>query len=238
MSIRPPVLVFDLDGTLADTAHDLIGALNMLLRREGLSPVALETARPLVGAGARALIERGFARQGAPLDGPRTDPLVRDFLVHYEAHIADESRLFPGALAALDRFKAAGFHLAVCTNKPEALARLLLEKLSAADRFAAICGRGSFPMHKPDPRTLWLTIDAANGDPRRAVMVGDSKTDIDTARAAGTPSVAVDFGYTDTPVAAFSPDRVISHFDELWDAVASLDAALFAASPPARSSIS
>ncbi|MGJ0621506.1 MAG: phosphoglycolate phosphatase [Methylocystis sp.] len=231
MTIRPPVLVFDLDGTLADTAHDLIGALNMLLRREGLSPVPLETARPLVGAGARALIERGFARQGAPLDAARADALVRDFLVHYEAHIADESRLFPGALAALDRFKAAGFRLAVCTNKPEALARLLLEQLSAADRFAAICGRGSFPMHKPDPRTLWLTIEAADGDLRRAVMVGDSKTDIDTARAAGTPSVAVDFGYTDTPVAAFSPDRVISHFDELWDAVASLDAALFAPSP-------
>jgi phosphoglycolate phosphatase len=238
MMIRPPVLVFDLDGTLADTAHDLIGALNALLAREGLSPVALEAARPLVGAGARALIERGFARQGAPLDSMRTDALVRDFLLHYEAHIADDSRLFPGALAALDRFKAAGFRLAVCTNKPEALARLLLQKLSAADRFAAICGRGSFPMHKPDPRTLWLTIEAADGDLRRAVMVGDSKTDIDTARAAGTPSVAVDFGYTDTPVAAFSPDRVISHFDELWDAVASLDAALFAAAPPARSSIS
>lgn len=233
MTIRPPVLVFDLDGTLADTAHDLIGALNALLLREGLSPVALEAARPLVGAGARALIERGFARQGAPLDSERTDALVRDFLVRYEAHIADESRLFPGALAALDRFKAAGFRLAVCTNKPEALARLLLQRLSAADRFAAICGRGSFPTHKPDPNTLWLTIEAADGDPRRAVMVGDSKTDIDTARAAGTPSVAVDFGYTDTPVAAFSPDRVISHFDELWDAVASLDAALFEA--PARS---
>lgn len=234
MTTRPPVLVFDLDGTLADTAHDLIGALNMLLAREGLPPVELESARPLVGAGARALIERGFARQGAPLNGPRTDALVRDFLLHYEAHIADESRLFPGALAALDRFKTAGFRLAVCTNKPEALARLLLEKLSAADRFAAICGRGSFRMHKPDPRMLWLTIEAADGDPRRAVMVGDSKTDIDTARAAGTPSVAVDFGYTDTPVQAFAPDRVISHFDELWEAVASLNAALFAAAPQAN----
>ncbi|MBG0800967.1 phosphoglycolate phosphatase [Methylocystis sp. H4A] len=227
MTARFPVLVFDLDGTLADTAYDLIGTLNVLLMREGLTPLALEAGRPLVGAGARALIERGFAHQGAPLDPERAEGLVRDFLVYYEAHIADESRLFPGALAALDRFKAAGFRLAVCTNKPEELARLLLQKLSAADRFAAICGRGSFPMHKPDPRTLWLTVEAADGDPRRAVMVGDSKTDIDTARAAGTPSVAVDFGYTDTPVAALSPDRVISHFDELWDAVASLEEALF-----------
>jgi len=231
MATRPPCLVFDLDGTLVDTAHDLIGALNVLLTRERLAPLALADARPLVGAGARALIERGFACQGAPLEAARADALVRDFLAHYEAHIADESRFFPGALAALDRFQAAGFRLAVCTNKPEALARLLLQKLSAADRFAAICGRGSFPMHKPDPRTLWLTIDAAEGDARRAVMVGDSRTDIDTARAAGTPAVAVDFGYTDTPVAALSPDRVISHFDELWDAVASLDDALFPAAP-------
>ena len=109
--------------------------------------------------------------------------------------------------------------LAVCTNKPERLARLLLDKLDVADPFAAICGRGTFPMHKPDPRTLMLTIEAAGGDPRRALMVGDSKTDIDTARNAGAPVVAVDFGYTDTPVrGAWRPDRVISHFDELWEA--------------------
>ncbi|MGD9544353.1 MAG: HAD family hydrolase [Methylocystis sp.] len=233
MMARSPTLVFDLDGTLADTAHDLIGALNLLMAREGLEPLAVADARALVGAGARALIERGFACRGAPLGPKRAEALMRDFLAYYEAHIADESRLFPGALAALDRFRAAGFRLAVCTNKPEGLARLLLEKLSAADRFAAICGRGSFPVFKPDPRALWLTIEAADGDPRRAVMIGDSKTDIDTARAAGAPSVAVDFGYTDTPVAAFSPDRVISHFDELWDAVASLNAAKLQRAPQA-----
>ncbi|WP_424363836.1 HAD family hydrolase [Methylocystis parvus] len=218
MTQRAPILVFDLDGTLADTARDLIATLNVLLAREGLPTVAPSAARSLVGAGARALIERGFAIDGAPPPPERVDPLVRDFLAHYEAHIADESILFPGALAALDRFADAGFRLAVCTNKPEPLARLLLEKLEAADRFAAICGRGTFPMHKPDPRTLELTIEAAGGDPRRAVMVGDSKTDIDTAKNAGAPVVAVDFGYTDIPVAKLSPDRVISHFDELWAA--------------------
>jgi phosphoglycolate phosphatase len=218
MTQRPPILVFDLDGTLADTARDLIATLNVLLARDGLPRVAPQAARSLVGAGARALIERGFAANGAPPPPERVDLLVRDFLVHYEAHIADESTLFPGALAALDRFADAGFRLAVCTNKPEPLARLLLEKLGAADRFAAICGRGTFPMHKPDPRTLDLTIEAAAGDPRRAVMVGDSKTDIDTAKNAGAPVVAVDFGYTEIPVAALAPDRVISHFDELWAA--------------------
>ncbi len=218
MTQRPPILIFDLDGTLADTAGDLIATLNVLLAREGLPTVARSAARSLVGAGARALIERGFALNGAPLAPERLDPLVADFLAHYEARIAEESALFPGARAALERFSGAGFRLAVCTNKPERLARLLLEKLEIDDRFAAICGRGTFPMHKPDPRTLTLTIEAAAGDPRRAVMVGDSKTDIDTARAAGAPVVAVDFGYTETPVAALAPDRVISHFDDLWGA--------------------
>lgn len=218
MTQLPPILVFDLDGTLADTARDLIATLNVLLVREGLPTVAPAAARSLVGAGARALIERGFAVRGEPPPAERVDPLVRDFLAHYEAHIADESELFPGALAALDRFADAGFRLAVCTNKPEPLARLLLGKLGAADRFSAICGRGTFPMHKPDPRTFDLTVEAAGGDPRRAVMVGDSRTDIDTAKAAGAPVVAVDFGYTEIHVSEFGPDRVISHFDELWGA--------------------
>lgn len=213
-----PILVFDLDGTLADTACDLIGTLNVLLAREGLPPVAPTAARSLVGAGARALIERGFALHNASLSPARIEPLVEDFLAHYEAHIADETRLFPGARAALERFGSAGFRLAICTNKPERLARLLLDRLAVADHFDAICGRGSFPIHKPDPQMLHLTVAAAGGDPARTIMVGDSRTDVDTARNAGAPVIAVDFGYTEVPVAALGPDRVISHFDELWQA--------------------
>ena len=130
--------------------------------------------------------------------------------------------LFPGARAALDRFRDAGFRLAICTNKPERLARLLIERLAVADRFDAICGRGSFPVHKPDPQMLHLTVAMAGGDPARMIMVGDSRTDVDTARNAGAPVIAVDFGYTDTPVAALGPDRIISHFDELWAAAQEL----------------
>jgi phosphoglycolate phosphatase len=217
-----PTLVFDLDGTLADTASDLIGTLNLLLAREGLAAVAPEEARSLVGAGARALIERGFALRQAPLPTDVIDQLVADFLTHYETHIADETRLFPGAQSALERFRDAGYRLAICTNKPERLARLLLNRLAIADSFDAICGRGSFPVHKPDPQMLHLTVIAAGGDPARALMIGDSRTDIDTARNAGTPVIAVDFGYTDTPVATMGPDRIISHFDELWAAVQDL----------------
>lgn len=217
-----PILVFDLDGTLADTARDLTATLNVLLRREGLPAVAPAAARDLVGAGAQALIERGFALHNAALSPERIQPMVADFLSHYEAHIADETCLFPGARAALDRFRDAGFRLAICTNKPERLARLLIERLAVADRFDAICGRGSFPVHKPDPQMLHLTVAMAGGDPARMIMVGDSRTDIDTARNAGAPVIAVDFGYTDTPVAALGPDRIISHFDELWAAAQEL----------------
>lgn len=221
-SSPPPILVFDLDGTLADTARDLIGTLNVLLAREGLPAVAPEAARALVGAGARALIERGFDLHKAPLPATRIEPLVTDFLALYEAHIADETRLFPGAYKALNRFREAGFRLAICTNKPERLARLLLDRLAVADHFDAICGRGSFPVHKPDPQMLHLTVAAAGGDLTRAIMVGDSCTDVETARNAGVPVIVVDFGYTEAPVATLGPDRIISHFDELWAAAAGL----------------
>lgn len=217
-----PIIVFDLDGTLAETAPDLIGTLNALLARKGLPPVPVSAAREIVGAGARALIERGFSYHGAPLAPERIDPLVQEFLAHYEQHIAEKTYLFPGALEALTRFEDEGFQLAVCTNKPERLSRILLSALGVAERFAAICGRDTFAMSKPDGRALLLTIEAGRGDPARALMVGDSRTDIDTARNARVPVVAVDFGYTDAPVAELSPDCVISHYDELWGAAEAL----------------
>jgi len=222
MTERAPTIVFDLDGTLADTAPDLVATLNTLLLHGNLPPQRIETARPFVGAGARALIERGFAAAGNPLDEARLSELLGEFLALYEARIADETRLFPGAERSLDRFQDAGFRLAVCTNKTERLAQLLLGRLGVADRFSAICGRETFAHMKPDGRALLSTIERAEGDPARAVMVGDSQTDVAAARNAGAPVVAVDFGYSDPPVATFRPDRLISHFDELWDAATDL----------------
>jgi phosphoglycolate phosphatase len=218
----PPLLVFDLDGTLVDTAGDLIGTLNHILAAENIPPVPLETARPMLGAGARALIERGLSAAGRSISRERLEEMYLGFLAHYEAHIADESRTFPGVEAALDRFEAAGWAFAVCTNKIEHPSVRLLTELGLAERFRAICGQNTFAFCKPDPRALLATIDRAAGDPQRAVMVGDSKTDILTAQAAAVPVVAVDFGYTDRHVSEFAPDRVISHFGELWDAVQSL----------------
>jgi phosphoglycolate phosphatase len=222
MSTPPPIAIFDLDGTLADTIHDLIATLNTVLASEGLPPLSIDAGRALVGAGARALLERGLATAGREVTPARLDELHKAFMVHYGANLCIDTRLFPGAVEALDRLAEAGFRLAVCTNKYESFSVGVLEALGVADRFAAIAGRDSFPYFKPDPRHLTLTVERAGGDPARAVMVGDSRTDIVTARAAGMPVVAVTFGYTDVPVHELGPDRVIDHFDGLFDAVQSL----------------
>jgi phosphoglycolate phosphatase len=218
----PPTIVYDLDGTLADTADDLMGALNIVLTREGLAPLRVEKAGILLGAGGRALIKRGFAASGRELEPMKLEALFGDFLDHYNVHIADHTALYPGVKSALDAFARAGWRQAVCTNKLEGSARLLMAKLGVADRFAFICGQDTFGVGKPDPKPLLATIAASGGLPARAIMVGDSVTDIKTARAAGLPVVAVDFGYTDVPVAELGPDRVISHFDELAAACTAL----------------
>jgi phosphoglycolate phosphatase len=217
-----PTLVLDLDGTLADTAPDLAATLNVILADEGLSPIPLGEIRAMIGAGARALLERGLAANGDQPTRARVDALFPRFLSHYEAHIADATQLFPGAEAALARFLRDGWRLAVCTNKLESLSIELMRALGIAQHFAAICGGDTFRFRKPDPRHLTATIARAGGDPAGAVMVGDSDTDISTARAAGVPVVAVDFGYTDVPVTELAPDAVIRHFDDLFDAVAGI----------------
>ncbi len=217
-----PILVFDLDGTLVDTATDLVATLNVVLEQEGLKPVPYDEARSMVGHGARVLIERGLAASNVTRDAADIDRLFDTYIAYYSAHIADTSRPFEGVVAALDHFAAEGWLLAVCTNKLEGLSMLLLDALGLSERFAAICGADTFAARKPDPLALNETIRKAGGDPARAVMVGDSKTDIDTAKAAGIPVVAVDFGYTPVPVTELGPDVVISHFDQLRDAVATV----------------
>jgi phosphoglycolate phosphatase len=210
-----PLLVFDLDGTLADTAPDLLATLEAVLPRHGL-PVAIDASyRDGIGQGARHLIEYALRRQSVVVGKPTLDAIFRDFLVHYEENICTCTRLFPGTIALLDHFADAGWSFAVCTNKPEGMSRLLLEKLGVADRFVAIGGGDSFPLRKPDPAHLLMTITAAAGAPERSVMVGDSRTDVETARGADIPIVGVTFGYTPEPMAILAPDLLIDGFDEL-----------------------
>lgn len=218
----PPIVVFDLDGTLAETAPDIMRTLNVLLTREGLEALPVERARELVGQGARALIERGFKVSGRPLTPERLEALFLDFLEVYAKDVATHSFVHEGVEAALDELAAEGFVFAVCTNKPIRHTQLILDQFAIADRFAAVAGRDSFAFCKPDPRHLTQTITEAGGDPARAVMIGDSRTDVDTARAAGLPVICVPFGYTDVPVEALNPDRVIPHFSHLPEAVRAL----------------
>jgi phosphoglycolate phosphatase len=219
-------VVFDLDGTLVDTAPDLIDAMNAVFAREGLAAVDHASARGMIGGGARRMIEHGLQHQGRAATSGDIDRMFADFIAYYGAHIADRSRAFPGLDQALDRLDDRGCRLAVCTNKLEGLSRLLLEALGLTRRFAAICGQDTFGIQKPDPAILRRTIEAAGGDLRTAVMVGDSGTDIATARAAAIPVVAVDFGYSETPAKELGPDRLISHFDDLPQAVFELAAGL------------
>ena len=214
-----PTIVFDLDGTLADTAPDLMATLNLLLRNEGLPTLPTEQANALIGAGARALIARGFEAAGLELAPQKHEDLFQAFLTHYGENLCVETRLFPGVVGALNLLEADGCRLAVCTNKMVGHSMRLLEELEIAHRFAAICGRDSFAWFKPDPRHLTMTIEQAGGDAARAIMIGDSLTDIATARAAGIPVIAVPFGYTDRPVAELGPDRIVEHFDGLVQTV-------------------
>ena len=217
-----PTIFFDLDGTLIDTAPDLVDTLNVVFAREGLPPVPYEPARAMIGGGARAMIARGLEIEGRVLDPKKLESLFVDFIAHYTDHIADRSRPFPGLIDALDELTARGCRLAVCTNKLERLSLSLLRALKLDERFATICGQDTFGVQKPDPEVLRRTIAAAGGDPRRAIMIGDSVTDIRTARAAGVPVIAVDFGYTERPIGEYGPDRIISHYSQLPGAIAAI----------------
>jgi phosphoglycolate phosphatase len=215
-------IAFDLDGTLVESAPDLVSTLNVLLQQEGLAPLPLSRARDMIGQGARALLAKGFEASGAALAEPRLSILFDRFIAHYLDHIADESHVFPGVTGALDLLGAAGAKLVVCTNKRTDLSVALLEALGIAHRFAAIVGPDVALAAKPDARHLIVAIEAAGGTVDRAIMVGDSVSDAGAARAAGVPLILVGFGYTPVPARDLGADVLIDHFDELPAACARL----------------
>src|SRR3954464_15812443 len=215
-------VVFDLDGTLVDTAPDLINALNFILTREGMPAVPLQSARTMIGAGARKLIERGLELDGRIISSEDIARLTSDFIDYYAAHIADASRPFEGLENALDDLQRQGYRFAVCTNKLEWLSKLLLDQLGLSPRFAAICGADTFGVSKPDPVILQQTVARAGGQMSSAIMVGDAGPDVGAPRRSGIPVIGVEFGYTDVPIAELKPDRLIGHMRDLPDAVNSL----------------
>ena len=214
-SLSGATLAFDLDGTLVDTAPDLIGALNVVLGERGLPHVPDDAARILVGKGARALIARGFALAGEPLAEAEIGGLVTRFIEAYRARIASESRPFAGLETTLQQLADAGARLCVCTNKRTDLSVALLDALGLTRHFVCVTGADRAPRPKPDPSHFLAAIAAAGGDPAYALMVGDSENDVRSAQAAGAPVVVVSFGYTATPAAELGGDALIHHFSDL-----------------------
>jgi phosphoglycolate phosphatase len=221
MSARPTI-AFDLDGTIVDTAPDLVDTLNFVLEEAGLDPIPYDEARNLVGGGARALIERGLAFEREKLPAREVDRLLARFLVHYEAHLADRSRAFPEVAATLGALAAKGALLVVCTNKLERFSMKLLQALGLAERFAVIAGADTFEVRKPDPGHLLGAVARAGGRSAAAVMVGDSETDVLTARRAKVPVVAVSWGYSRIPAGELGADRLIERMNDLPGAVEEL----------------
>jgi phosphoglycolate phosphatase len=217
-----PTIAFDLDGTLVDTAPDLLRALDHTLEKEGLNPPDDHAARNFIGAGARAMIERALAHTQVKFGKDKVDAMFRQFLIYYEDHIADYSRPFPGVEQALTRLAVQGAILAVCTNKHAKYAEKLLRELKLAEHFAFVAGGDTFEFRKPDPRHLTGAVERAGGNAGRAILVGDSETDVVTAKAAEIPVVAVSFGYTDIPPAALGADRLVHKFEDVPSAAMEL----------------
>ncbi|MCP2670633.1 HAD hydrolase-like protein [Maricaulaceae bacterium EIL42A08] len=214
-------IAFDLDGTLVDTAPDLVRALNAAIMPAGLSEVPLDAVRPMVGRGARALILRAYEREGlAQPDEETTDAKLDVFLKVYADGIADLSRPFEGVEASLDQLAEGGAELSICTNKPGWLARPLMEELNLADRFVRITGADDVPEKKPSALHLETAIGGKADS--RTVMVGDSDPDVGTARAAGAPVVLFSEGYSEKPASTLGADRLFSHWHQAPELIAGL----------------
>jgi len=208
----PAAIVFDLDGTLVDTAPDLTAALNVVLGEHERVRLSVAAVRAMIGDGTAKMVERGFDATGSvPSD---LDPAVQRFLTVYAGAVADRSQPYPGVAATLEALAAAGQRLAVCTNKPDVLAEQLLTVLDLRKYFQVVVG-GDVPYRKPNPRHLQLTLERLGAAPDAAVMVGDAGNDVASARAAGLAVVLVPYGYTTVPAAQLGADAVLQGFTDL-----------------------
>lgn len=216
-------VVFDLDGTLADTSGDLIGAANACFRDMGAGDL-LDPATDAGTAlrGGRAMLRLGMARMDKPADDPLIDEYYDALLYHYARDIDTHTTLYDGAMEAVAEIKARGYLVAICTNKPEGLARELLTRLGILDDFAAMLGADTLPVRKPDPEHLCETVRRAGGDPAQCLLVGDSDTDRNTSANAGVPSVLVTFGPAGGDMAALAPEALLEHYSDLPDLVEQL----------------
>jgi len=213
--MNSPALVFDLDGTLVDTAPDLIGALNAVLVSQGRSTVKVDDVRHLVGHGALVMLDRAMQMTGEAVAADRLPGLLDAFIAHYRTHIAAESRPFPGVEETLETLKRDGARMGVLSNKPEELTALLIPALGLSRFFCAIHGAGRLEVVKPNARVFHHVIEEMGGEGAGTVMIGDSQTDVATARAAGCPVIVLTYGYSSVPVAALGADRLTGDFRDI-----------------------
>lgn len=217
-----PCAIFDLDGTLAHTAPDLVGTANDLFAGRGFAPLPVSIAEKTAGFGGKALIRAALRHAGQAVDEAEVDALYQPFLDRYAERLDDESVLYDGTVETLDALAERGWILGICTNKPEGLARTLLERLGILHRFAGLVGADTLAVRKPDPVALTTAIAWCGGDVAFSVMIGDTDTDRATARNAGVPCVLTGFGYSETPVADLAPEAVVASFPELLEALEAL----------------
>jgi phosphoglycolate phosphatase len=212
-------VLFDLDGTLIDSAPDLHVAANNLLSEESRSAITLEQTTSMIGDGVPKIVERAFAATGYTMEEDELDGLVNRYLEFYEPHSADLTSPFPGGVECLKRLRHRGYELAVCTNKPFIATQKILRSLDLADSLSAVIGGDTLPgIKKPNPRHLLAALDIMKISPKNAIMIGDHANDVNAARAAGMPVIICRFGYTNGPAENLEGDLVIDHFDELPDA--------------------
>ena len=222
MTNPKPIILFDLDGTLIDSAPDLVETLNIILKRHGRTTLTISAVKKLVGNGARALLERGFKETGAPAEN--LDALTVEFIETYVPNCAALSRPFSGVIETLDTFANSGYRMAVCTNKPQAPSETILIELGLMQYFEVVVGGDFFPMRKPDPQHLLGALQLMDAPENPAIMVGDSYNDVASARNAGIPVIVVTYGYTTTPAHELGGDILVDHFSDIVTAVARLHA--------------
>ncbi|MCC1494385.1 HAD-IA family hydrolase [Cognatishimia sp. F0-27] len=216
-------VIFDLDGTLADTSGDLIAAANHCLAEMGAA-TRLDPARDAGTAlrGGRAMLRLGLSRETGEADEAVIDQWYQPLLRAYEDNIAEHTVFYPGALDAVERLRSNGYAVGICTNKPEGLAEQLMHTLGARSLFHSLIGADTLPVRKPDPAPFWAAVEGAGGHRDAAMLVGDTETDRNTARAAGRPCLLVTFGPGGGDMAALDPEGLLSGYDRLDDAVAAL----------------
>ncbi|MEM7546333.1 MAG: HAD-IA family hydrolase [Pseudomonadota bacterium] len=214
--------IFDLDGTLVDTADDLISAMNAIADRFDLPQIDPAEARPVAGRGGRALMRHAASKVGREMTDDQVIVAYPPFLDAYEERIADQSRYFPGASETVDHLLSDGWKVGICTNKPERLARILMTTLGGFERYGALLGADSLPVRKPDPKHIWETIQRLDGARDMAIMIGDTETDRKAAANAGIPCVLYEHGFSTTPIANLAPEAIFSDYAHLPEVLTGL----------------